>query len=184
MRLRKRAAAAVVAAVWMLGAAANGLLAQGAPAGETASYAEGRILKTDGTKIRVASFALEPSRVAYHLEASAAPAFLDLAQVGFLQVRRPTTFGRTARAFLLGAFAGGVIGLLAADPWGGPWKETWPAIGLGTALFGAVGAVLELTIRRYETVYSNPDFVPKKIIKLEMGAVGPRTPGLSLSISY
>ncbi len=178
-----RFAAAAAMVMWIT--AVPGLRAQEGQAGaSSSSFAEGRILRTDGEKIRVASFVLESSRVAYRLGASAEPSFLDLAEVGSLQVRRPTTFGRTARSFLLGAFVGVVVGLIVADRWGGPTKGTWPGIGAGAVLFGGIGAVLELTIRRYETVYSNPDFVPKKIIKLEMGAVAPRTPGVSLSISY
>jgi len=176
-------AAASAMIMWIT--AAPGLQAQEGQAGaSSSSYAEGRILKTDGTKIRVDSFVLEPGRVAYRLGAAAGPAFLDLAQVGSLQVRRPTTFGRTARSFLLGAFVGGIVSLLASNPWGGPWKDTWPAIGVGTALFGAAGAVLELTIKRYETVYSNPDFVPKKIIKLTLGPVSPRSSGFSIAYGF
>jgi len=184
MKRSKRAWVAGFAVLWMLGSAESALRAQTGTADTPASYAAGRILKADGTKIRVASFVIEPSRVAYRLNASAEPVFLDLSQVGALQVRRPTSFVQSARGFALGVLVGGVVGLLAADRWGGPGKSTWPGIGAGAALFGAAGVVLELTVRSYETVYTNPDVKPKTIIKFSLGPVAPGASGLGLSLAF
>lgn len=171
-------------AVWTLAWTAPALRARADAQSKPDSYEAGRIFRADGTKIIVSSFVLEAGRVAYRLKKDAEPSSLDLSRVKSLQVRLRPTFAGTSQAILLGAFAGGVVCLMVADAWGGPWKDTWPAIGAGTAAFAAAGAVIELTVKRYRTVYTNPDLAPKPIIKLEMGPVAPRTPGISLSISY
>jgi hypothetical protein len=184
MKLSKRAWLAGLAVIGMLGPVRSLLQAQTAVPGALATYDAGRILKADGTKIRVASLVIETSRIAYRVDASAGTAFLDLSKVNLVQIRRPATFIRVGRAFVLGAFLGGVVGLLASDRWGGPGKNTWPGIGAGAALFGAAGAVMALTIRSYETVYSNPDYKPEKIIKFSLGPVSPTASGLGISFGF
>jgi hypothetical protein len=175
----------------LLLAAAPALLAQEGAGKKTESFGEGRIIGTDGTKIRVSSFVIETGidRIAYsddRLKGAADPerSYLALNMVRSIQVRRRPTFGSVAQTSILAGFAGGIVSLLASDPWGGPTKDTWPAIGLGTAACAAAGAVISFTVRRYTTVYTNPDAVPKPIIKLTMGPVAPRTNGLSFSIAY
>lgn len=172
-------------------AAAPALRAQEGATTKPESFGAGRIVRADGTKILVAGFTIEAGigRVAYSEvrfkgSRDPEPSYLALNMVRSIQARQRPTFGSVAQTALLAGFAGGIVGLLASDPWGGPWKDTWPAIGLGTAACTAAGAVIGLTVRRYGTVYTNPDAVPKPIIKLTLGPVAPHTPGMSLSIAY
>ena len=182
-RMAVLTAAALTAALFLADAPA--LRAQEDAAAKTESFGEGRIVRPDGTKIRVSSFDLEAARVSFlPAGAAAASSSLDLSGVKLVQARIMTKFSDVSRAALWGGFAGGVVSLIAANPWGGPWKETWPAIGAGTLAAAAAGAAIVLTVRRYRTIYANPDYAPKPIIKLTMGPVAPHTPGMSLSIAY
>jgi hypothetical protein len=191
MRAAKTGRIAISLTVALFLAAAPGLRAQQSAATKSESFGEGRIIRADGTKIRVFSFVIDPGidRVVYSGDrlrgvTDPEPSSLALNMVRSIQARQKPTFASVAQTFLMGAFAGGIVSLLASNPWGGPWKDTWPAIGLGTAVCGAAGAVIGLTVPRYRTVYTNPEAMPKPIIKLTMGPVAPRTPGLSLSIAY
>jgi hypothetical protein len=191
MKPIRRAWAAGAAAVWMLALAAVPLRAQDAAGRKIDSFGEGRIIRADGTKIFVKWFNLQTGidRIEYfdfRQEKQTDPETLFIAfnMIKSAQARERPTFGSVASTALLAGFAGGVASLIAANLWGGPWKETWPGIGLGTAACAAVGTVIGLTIRRYRTVYTNAENSPKPVIKLEMGAVASRTPGLSLSIAY
>lgn len=191
MRALKSQRILVVLAVSLFFASAPALRAQDEAGKKTESFGEGRIIRADGTKVFVKRFNIEmgTERVVYvdlrqERQTDPEPLSLAFTMIKSVQVRERPTFGSVAKTALLAGFAGGVVSLLAADPWGGPWKETWPSIGIGTAACVAVGTVIGLTVRRYRTVYTNPEHAPKPIIKLEMGAVAPRTPGLSISIAY
>lgn len=155
------------------------------------SFGTGRIIRADGTKIRVSSFTIETGtgRVAYSDDRvkdslGPTPSSLDLSMVRSIQVRLRPTFASVAQTTVLAGVAGGIVSLLASNSRGGPWKDTWPAIGAGTAACAAAGAIIGLTVRRYKTVYANPDAMPKPIIKLTLGPVAPRTAGVNFSISY
>lgn len=191
MRAAKIDQVAIRLTVALFLAAAPGLRAQEGAATKPESFGEGRIIRADGTKIRVFSFVIETGidRVAYSGDqpksvSDPERSYLALNMVRSIQVRQRPTFAAGAKFFLMGTFAGGVVSLLAIDRLGGPKKDTWPVIGLGTAAFAAVATVLGLTVRRYKTVYTNPENAPKPIIKFTMGPVAPHTPGMSISIAY
>jgi len=182
---------AVMLAAALFLSASPALRAQEGEGKKTESFGEGRIIRADGTKIRVSSFSVETAigRVAYSdfrpgKRAEAELLHIALNMVRSVQARELPTFWSVAQATVLAGVVGGIVGLIVSNPWGGPWRETWPAIGAGTAACAAAGAVVGLAARRYRTVYANPDTMPKPIIKLTMGPVAPRTPGLSLSVSY
>ena len=191
MNAAKKTRVAIGIAVSMSLASASVLQAQTAAGKKTESFGEGRIIRPDGTKIFVKWFKIEfgIDRVEYfdvRQEKQADPESLHIAlnMVRSVQVRRRPTVASVARTSLLAGFAGGVVSLLASNSWGGPWKETWPEIGAATAACAAAGAVLGLTVRRYRSVYSNPDAAPRPVMKFTLGPVAPRTPGVVVALGF
>ena len=161
--------------------------AENNPVNRDSTFHKGRIWKTDGYKVHFSEIRIGEGSMTYTPEKSGDEQLIGNEQVLKVDVEKGSYALEYGVALGVAGFLGSAIGVSSSNTQGfEPSSSSKNGIILGlTAVSGIIGAVIGSGEKKYETVYSSPEFQHKSGIRvLPKLDIATRTIGIRLSYKF
>ena len=158
-----------------------------APVTENLSFQKGRIWKADGYKVHFSTVTIGKDTITYKSDHPGEEESIGVDQVIKVEIEKGSYALEYGVALGVAGFLGSAIGVSSSNTQGfEPSSSSKNGIILGlTAVSGIIGAVIGSGEKKYETVYSSPEFQHKSGIRvLPKLDIATRTIGIRLSYKF
>jgi hypothetical protein len=154
--------------VFLLSASCKMALAENNPVNKDSTFNNGRIWKTDGYKVHFSEIRIGEGSMSYTPEGTKDEQLIGSEQVLKVEVEKGSYALEYGVGLAVAGFLGATVGVSTSNTEGvEPSNSAKNGIILGlTGVSGLIGAAIGSGQKKYEPVYTNPEFKPKTSMRI------------------